>query len=288
MKQLIAVLALVIAPSLARADPPTPPEIKVLSAGKAPTKQLRFEAKQGAKVTMEFVETSAMARGAKGKVPALEPTPTVRTTLDFDISDVQANGDFRIDLVYRKIEADTAKVKPELARRINTQLAVMAGAKGHAVVTARGVTKETDLEIPASATPELRQGLETLRALQGQIVSAFPEDPVGAGARWETRKTVQADDGSGGLVVQQTASYELVALAGTRGKLAITLNQSGKSNDGKLTTSTRGKGEIAFDLAQIGVGSSRIEIRTEVTLDDGGMHLVRVNTTTTTFTGRAR
>ena len=66
MKQLIAALAVVLTPSLppslARADAPAPPEIKVLSAGKSPTKQLRFAAKKGTKVTMESLQQNAMAR----------------------------------------------------------------------------------------------------------------------------------------------------------------------------------------------------------------------------------
>jgi hypothetical protein len=288
VKLLIAVLALVIAPSLAHADAPAPPTIKVLSAGKAPTSPLRFKPKQGAKVMVEIVRQTATASGQKGKLPALAPELPVRITLDLDISDVQANGDFRVDLVYRKLEADTTKMQPELARKFNMQRAGVVGLKGHTVVTARGVTKETGLTIPASATPEQRKQLETFRGMLDHIVSPFPEDPVGIGARWESSLTVQVPNGSGTLVVQQTTTFELVELAGTRGKLAITLNQTGKSSDGKLTTSLRGKGEIGFDLAKFGGGVVRLESRSEITRDDGDIPLVRVDTTTTTFTSRAR
>jgi hypothetical protein len=276
-----------LAPSTARAEAPAP-TITVLSTGKSPTKPLRFEAKQGAKLTLEIVERSAMSRLANGKPPAPEPTLAFRTTLDADISEVRANGDFRTDVVYRKIEADATRMNPELARGINASLGGVVGMTGHTIVTSRGITKETDLRVPASVTPELRQKIEAFRGLQGQIISPFPDEPVGVGARWDSSLTAEVPDDNGGLIVHQTTSYELVELAGTRGKLAITVKSTASSVDDKLTTSTTGKGEVAFDLAQVGVCSTRSEITTEVKLDDNAVHLRRVSTSTTTLTGRAR
>jgi hypothetical protein len=291
MKLLVAIavtMSLVSFTSFARADAPAPPELKIVSTGKGPTKQLRFEAKKGTKLTMEIVQESAMARGPKGKVPKPEPTPQVRTALDLDITDVQPNGDFRIDLVYRKAEMDTSKLPPDAAKNVNALLGGLVGTKGYAVVTARGVTKDTGLDVTPSAPPELKQQLEALRSLQGQIVSPFPEEAVGVGARWESNMTVEAPEASGSLVVKQNAKYELVELAGTRGKMTITLSQSGKSKDGKLTTAVTGKGEVVFDLAKVGVTTARFEMRSEVSLEDKDFHGGQVNTTSATLTGRAR
>ena len=61
-----------------------------------------------------------------------------------------------------------------------------------------------------------------------------------------------------------------------------------KSKDGKLTTSTKGRGEIVFDLAMVGPSSAKLDLRTEVELDADGIKLTQVNTSTSTITSRAR
>jgi hypothetical protein len=287
--KLALVIALALVPSLASADTPAPPAIKLVAPGKAPTKALRLEWKKGVKATVEVATEEWLQRNASGDMSKPDPKPTIRTTIDVEVAEVRAKGDVRIDVVYRKIEADKA-IKADVATRMNSLLGPLAGAKGHNVVSARGVVIASELKPPAGANPQLAQQLEALRSLSGQVATAYPEEAVGVGAKWETGSTIRTPEPTGGdLVIQQTTTYELLELAGTKGKIAIALTGLGKSKDGKLTISTKSKGEIAFDLATPVGGSGRIETLTEIKLDAGGkVPMTQVNTSITTITTRAR
>lgn len=282
-------VALVLVPGLVHADPTAAPTLKLLSAGKGPKQPLRLAPKQGTRSTIEVVSKGTKARGAIGKLGRPETLPSTSMVLDAEVTRVEPNGDVRVDVTYRKLDVRVPKgTPPERAREAQSQLQALVGAKGYTVVSNLGTTKQSGHIPPENASPQLKQQLEAYQGIQNQIMCPLPQEAVGIGARWQLTTNVTAPAETGALVVNQTAIFNLVELSGTRGKLAITLRQTGKSTDGQLTTSTTGKGTIEFDLAMSSPVSAQLEMRTEVQLKTSDMRLAQVDTTTMTLTSRPR
>jgi len=144
----------------------------------------------------------------------------------------------------------------------------MQGLSGRAVVTSRGITREAELTIPPGADPQTRQLMEGFRQSLRQIGSPFPQEPVGAGARWETIVHLSQN----GLVLTQTSISRLVALQGDAGKLAIELRQAAEPQEVKapnlppgaklelLSYSGSGEGETEFDLGRLAPSRGRVQL----------------------------
>ena len=285
MKLLVLAIALcVAAPTAAVADSVPAPTIKLVGAGKGTKKQLRFVPKKGAKSSMVMTSQQAVARGLKGKLPAPEAAPAVKTTIDIEVLDVTADGDIKVQFTYRKSEVVPDKrTKPELAKQVATALEAFAGLTGTAIVTSRGLTKEVSFTPPASATREVKTAIETAKSVATQLAQPLPEEAVGVGAKWQTTSTA-----TGGEVTAETvATYELVASTANTVKLKTTLTVKGKgSGTGNLTTDTTARGETSLDLASVVPTQSKLDMRTEVGLDADGKRLAQLVTTKTTLVGQ--
>jgi hypothetical protein len=284
MKLLIA-LVLILVPAVSFADALPAPTLKLIAAGQAPRTQLRFTPKQGTKRTLVLTSQDSKARGLKGKLPPLEESPAIRTTIAVEVTEVNATGDVRYKFAYEKVEVVESKAtkSSEAARQLNAALAVLVGLKGHAVVTNRGITKELELQVPPNATPQARNAIDAARSVLGQIAEPLPEEAVGIGAKWQSSTTVTA----GELTAQSTVTHELVELAQTRAKVKITMTVHGKgSGDGNLTTDTSASGEKSLDLTSVVPSQAKLDLRTEVGLDADGKRLAQLSTTKLTVVGR--
>jgi len=255
------VLALLVAlsiggPALASPQPPGAPTIKLLDAGKGAKKALRFTAKKGMKrsMTMTMEMALAMTLGAQA-VPA-QKLPAMRMTMDLVVTSVAANGDIRYEFVTRKPEvvADGA-TPPFVVEAMSKALAELEGMSGHAVVTNRGFSVEADVKVPEKASAQTQQMVDSIRQSLAQIAAPVPEEPVGVGATWETTTKLQQN----GLVIEQTATNQLVALKGKTFTLKIEVAQTAQPQ--KFTAngmtadlesySASGGGETTIGLANL-------------------------------------
>jgi len=285
MKLLVLAIALSLAaPTVVVADAVPAPTLKLVAAGKGTKKQLRFTPVKGSKRTLVMTSQQATARGLKGKLPAPEAAPAVRTTIDVEILDVNADGEIRYRFTYRKAEVvEDKRTKPELAKQLATALELFTGLQGTGVVTNRGVSKDVSFDTPAAASREMRTALDTARSVATQLAQPLPEEAVGVGAKWQTTATASA----GEITAETLATYELVERVDNRLKLKITLSVKGKgSGTGNLTTDTTARGETSLDLAHMVPTQSKLDLRTEVGLDADGKRLAQLVTTKTTLVGQ--
>jgi len=95
-------------------------------------------------------------------------------------------------------------------------------------------------------------------ATMSRVASPLPEEPVGAGAKWEIKMPIKSQ----GMTLNQTATYELVSLEGDRGsaKTSVTQTASNQKIQNPMMPGTKvdltkltghGTGQLTFDLAQI-------------------------------------
>jgi Family of unknown function (DUF6263) len=256
-------LAAVIAASLARplaaapsAVPADAPVVKLIDPGKDPKKALRLTAKVGLRRTMvmSMKMTMAMTMGANS-VPA-QKLPETRMTMDMKVTNVAPNGDIRYEFTIKKPEVIADKdANPQVVDAMKNALKGMDGMNGYAVVSSRGFTKEADINMPPNMDPSMRQLMEGTKQSLNQISSPLPEEPVGVGARWETIMKLKQN----GMVLNQTASNELVDLKGDTGKINLKIKQNAErqkiTQNGVtvdlISLSSTGGGVMNFDLARL-------------------------------------
>jgi hypothetical protein len=236
------VLAAVLGASLVQpavadrlADPPAStvpaPTVKLLDAGKNPTKPLRFTVKKGLKkvvvTTMKMgLEMDLGAGGSQAQdMPALE------MIFDMKVTDVQPNGDIHYEMVFRKPRAiPDAKTPAHMVKAIDESIKDLAGVKGFSIVSNRGFVKEASFDVPPNAPAQAQQMLRSMEQSFAQLSAPMPEEAVGIGAKWETTTALNAN----GIAMSQVATNTLVSLNANKATLDIKLVQTAKPQ--KITT----------------------------------------------------
>jgi hypothetical protein len=236
--------------------PADQPVIKLIDAGKDPKKALRLTAKVGLKRSMVMTMKMAMAMTLGANAMPMQKLPETRMTMDMKVTNVAPNGDIRYEFKIKKPEVIADKdANPMVVDAMKNALKGMEGMSGYAVVTSRGFTREADINVPANMDPQMKQFMEGTKQSLHQIASPLPEEPVGVGAKWETIMKLTQN----GMVLNQTATNELVDLKGETGKITLKIKQSaapqkitqnGVTVDLKSLVST-GSGEMQFDLARL-------------------------------------
>lgn len=106
---------------------------------------------------------------------------------------------------------DVPGAKPEIVAKRKAELAAMTGPLGTFAIDAHGAVTRVDLATTPDQTGGRAQFLEVLSS-GGVMVPPFPVEPVGAGARWRTRRATDEH----GVKGTETREYHLIAVdAGT-------------------------------------------------------------------------
>jgi hypothetical protein len=136
--------------------------------------------------------------------------------------------------------------------------AAVKGLSGKGTTSARGIGKGNNIEIPANAAPEVRQGMEQIKDFVSRASTPLPEEPVGPGAKWEVNMPVKSQ----GVNLIQTATYILVSVEGDRFRAKETIFQTASrqkiENPGmpgmKLDLTKmegQGVGDFTFDTTRV-------------------------------------
>lgn len=167
------------------------PTVKVLEAGAAPKKALRYKFKPGSTeyVEMDMKMSMAMTMGGRG-APKVD-LPTVRTTMRIDAKELTPEGDLRCTFNADKVDVlKDVVVDPKMRATLEKDLAGLVGMHGKARISTRGVASETELDLAPGAPPSLRGQLDTMRDAIRNMYVPFPEEEVGKGAKWEVTSRV--------------------------------------------------------------------------------------------------
>jgi hypothetical protein len=251
------------------------PVIKLLDAGSGPKQTLRFTAEKGMKKVMVMSMDMGMTMDM-GDSPNTQHVPTIDMTMDIVVIDVAKNGDIRYEFKLR--EPEVADDPNSLsARPIKLALAGMAGLSGSATVTSRGFAKQVDVKLPANASPQVAQFVESVKQSIGQMSAPLPEEPVGVGAKWETTTKLEQNS----MKLQQVAISELMHVDGHKITFDVTLEQVAAPQkivkDGVTvdlqTHAGSGSGRTTLDLTQLVPSNAHIDLKSETQMLAGGRQL---------------
>jgi hypothetical protein len=207
-------------------DPGGAPTMKLLDRGNPPRRRLRYAWRLGQTeaLTMDL-RTSATTEEGDAMQPEIQ-LPPVHVVLAIRPQNVSPEG----DLAYAwRVTSTTVAAAPEtpssLAEGMRAEVAAIAHLSGTADVTSRGLAKGVTFDLAsfadASATGQM---VEQIRQTLRDIAAPFPEEEVGAGARWEKLSQLASRDER----ITQSETFTLVDLgdAGDHGSLDDMLAQT--------------------------------------------------------------
>jgi hypothetical protein len=160
----------------------------------------------------------------------------------------------------------------QVAEAMKNAMAGMKGVGGTGTVSSRGIDKGTDIKAPEGADPQVNQFVNQMKEMMSRVAPPFPEEAVGAGAKWEIKMPIKSE----GVSLSQTEAYELVSSDGERGsaKTSVTQTAANQKIPNPMMPGTKvdltkltGKGtvEFTFDLAQIAPPESSMEFHQDMT-----------------------
>jgi hypothetical protein len=247
-------------------------QVKLLEPGAEPRKVLRFHPKAGDKQSMVLTMKIGMTVRA-GEMPEQAiKLPTIKFVMDVTIKDVGTNGDITYNIVTSDASVtEEPDVIAQVAEAMKNAMGAMKGVGGTGRVTSRGVSKGTEIKAPEGADPQVNQFVEQMKEMMSRVVLPLPEEPVGAGAKWEIKMPIKSQ----GVTLNQSVALQLVSVDGERGTAKTSFTQTaprqkiqnpmmpGTTVD--LTKMTgQGTGEMTFDLAQLVPSESSAQLQQEM------------------------
>lgn len=248
----------------------TAPVVTLLDPGAEPRRPLRYRLVPGAQETLTMRTEMAIATRADGgdAAPAVEYPPVVMT-LRLRVAEAGSAPDrARYEFALEAVEVEDAPgVAPEVVDAMRRHFDEIEGMTGSADVDARGFNWNARVERPRGraghATPALGQVLDSTAQGMERMSAPLPEEPVGQGARWELRQTIEQN----GVTLEQRTLFELIELDGQRGVLATQITQrAGRQPMAVagapagaaelLSLESTGTGRLHFDLDRLGPRST--------------------------------
>lgn len=160
-------------------------------------------------------------------------------------------------------------VNPNLIRGMSEMQKHLEGIRMGGVFSPRGMVSDakvlTDL---SKLPPEASQAIGSAQQTFDQLSFPLPEEPLGVGAKWETRLSAVTD----GMRVEQTILCEVRSIDGGRLDLTVVFQQSAPEQTVTKGTQSfrvqglrgRGRGSVVLDLAKIAPISLDLQLDLEL------------------------
>ena len=249
--------------------------IKLIDPGSEPRKALRLHPKPGEKQTCQMIMKMAMAMKMMETNNLEIKLPPVAITMEASVKSVSADGDiaYTSTTTDATVGSDEPGVMPQVAEAMKASLANIKGLTANGVISSRGFNKGTDMKIPAGGDPQVRQVMDQMKDSFSKLSAPLPDEPIGPGAKWEVKMPLK----SGGITMEQSATYQLVSLENDKVVLKTTLAQRaapqkvenpsmpGLKMDLSRLSGT-GTGESTFDLGKILPNQAAMDVQSEATM----------------------
>jgi hypothetical protein len=246
--------------------------VKLVEPGAEPRSALRLHPKAGDKQTVLLTMKLGMdVQMGDTQNPPMKLPPMVMT-MESTIKDVAPNGDITYETVITDATTtEEAGTMPQIADAMKTALGGMKGLSGSGTTTSRGISKKTDMKAPPTSDPQVKQIIDQMKDTFANLSTPFPEEPIGAGAKWEVRQPIKSQ----GMTMTQACSYQLVSTEGDKVATKTTITQSAANQKVQnpsmpglkmdLTKMTgKGSGDVTFDLGQLMAREATLELHSEM------------------------
>lgn len=249
-------------------------QIRLLEAGSEPRRALRFHPAVGDKqeVTMKLATSIAMKVGG-AENPAMA-IPGLTLQMVVEILEVTKDGDIHFKATMGDaVVAEAAGAAPQMLEAVKSALSGLKGLLMSGTTSSRGVQKTLEIKAPAGADPQSRQTVEQMRQSLETFCTPLPEEAVGPGAKWEAKGPIRSQ----GIVIDQTATYELVSLEGEQVQAKATVAQTASSQKVqnpampglKLDLTAlkgNGTGDLTMDLTRIIASKADLVLHTDMSM----------------------
>jgi hypothetical protein len=150
-------------------------------------------------------------------------------------------------------------------------VAGMKGVAGKGTLSSRGVSLSTDIKAPEGADPQVNQFVDQMKETMSHVSTPLPEEPVGAGAKWEVKMPVKSQ----GITLSQTETFQLVSMEGEHGTAKTTISQTASRQkiDNPMVPGSKvdltkmtgnGTSEGTFDLERILPPEASVQFHSEM------------------------
>jgi hypothetical protein len=196
-----------------------PATVKLLAPGAEPRTALRYAIAAGHKANADMTMNMSMAMNAGGMSVPMD-LPGMKITMSLAVTGVAPGGDITYDVAFTGLTIDTATAaNPAIAAALEPMKASVTSIKGTTTMSNRGVTKSAKID---AADASIQQLMTQMTSSVENLSNPLPEEPVGAGARWEVRQAAS----SGGQTVFTKSTYEVVSIQGSTVTLKVATEQA--------------------------------------------------------------
>jgi hypothetical protein len=198
-----------------------PPVVKVLEQGNEPRQALRFNVKPG----FEQKVSAGVGFAIHAVVAVLGfrlPKRVVSYDLTMQAKKVEDDGTVRVAFTVEKASTDYEMLAEGQRAPLKTALNATRKTTGSYALDPRGRMTDIEINVPPDARRMSHEMVDNLRWALTQMTPAFPEEPLGQGAKW----TVHQGIGQGGIHINQLTTMEIVKVEGSRVELAMNVRQS--------------------------------------------------------------
>ena len=177
-------------PQPEEAPPQEPPVVTLVSAGKPPLRELRWQFTKGQKQEMNVnVAVAVELNVGEGARPATSTPPTF-FDIELSVDEIDPDGKALIGL--RVTGAGVAKSEgfpPHLVAGLQLAMAEVVGIEGSYKWDARGLVTDLTINTPTSPSPAIRQAVENIKQLIPRVHAPLPEEAIGNGGSWAVEST---------------------------------------------------------------------------------------------------
>jgi hypothetical protein len=180
-------------------------ELEILSEGSEPKYELRYQAPEGTQQQMEMSLDITADVPMMGKMTM----PTMIMIADVVVESVK-DGNITSKMTFSDMDVrDTKDSMPGLADEMKKQMGKIKGTGMSMTIAPSG--RVLDFQVDQTSDPALQQTVGQTQQSLDQMVAQLPEKPVGKGAKWKIKQTIDQQ----GMKVNQTITYELVEVGAT-------------------------------------------------------------------------
>lgn len=232
-----------------------PAIIELLDAGAEPRRPLRYAFEAGQSEAMHTSMNMHMMFSMNGQ--DMPPMDLPRFTVSGEAvpETVTDDGDAHYTFRFTGGKVDASEnVPPQMLQAMRDAMAMIEGVTGVATVSSRGLTTDAEINGDESLQGPMASMVEPLRQSVKQMATPLPEDPVGEGAKWEIRQTVDQQ----GMRIYQTLVMNLVRLSENDADLEFTIDQKAPPQDFQPAGTPPGTDMHLVSSDGIGAGNTKL------------------------------
>lgn len=197
------------------------PDVRVLDAGMTPRVPLRYRVPPGQTETLFLELVRGQAMQAAGQ-SAQSGIPPVQLEVKMGPAEPTPQGYLRhpIEITQVRISKMAEKMSPAQREQMEKTLAPLLQVQGWSEMDAQGRIRRGEFRGMEDVPPTLRTMLGNIRS--ALLTVPFPDEPLGARARWEVERRVQFS----GVWVDQVVTYHIEKMDREQVELQITARQT--------------------------------------------------------------